>query len=58
MYVLLCDCHVPLALQLNMSGTVQDSNEKHMVPWSEACERDGITSSHLSPYLDEVHTSS
>ena len=23
--------------QLNMSSVVQDSNEKHLAPWSEAC---------------------
>lgn len=38
--------------RLNMASTVEDSNEKHLSPWSEACERDGIHTTPLSPYLD------
>lgn len=41
-----------------MAGTVDDSNEKHLEPWSAACERDGIHSTPLSPYLDQVGTRS
>ena len=37
-----------------MASTVEDSNEKHLAPWSEACERDGIRTTPLSPYLDQV----
>ena len=37
-----------------MAGTVEDSNEKHLAPWSAACERDGIHTTPLSPYLDQV----
>ena len=37
-----------------MASTVEDSNEKHLTPWSEACERDGIHTTPLSPYLDQV----
>ena len=37
-----------------MASTVEDSNEKHLAPWSEACERDGIHTTPLSPYLDQV----
>lgn len=40
--------------QLNMANTVEDSNEKHLEPWSAACERDGIHTTPLSPYLDQV----
>ena len=40
--------------QLNMANTVEDSNEKHLAPWSAACERDGIHTTPLSPYLDQV----
>lgn len=39
--------------RLNMAGTVDDSNEKHLEPWSAACEKDGIHSTPLSPYLDQ-----
>ena len=40
--------------QLNMSGVVEDSNDKHLAPWSEACHRDKIENTPLSPYLDQV----
>lgn len=39
--------------RLNMASTVEDSNEKHLAPWSEACDRDGIQTTPLSPYLDQ-----
>ncbi|XP_020601655.1 sterol-4-alpha-carboxylate 3-dehydrogenase, decarboxylating-like [Orbicella faveolata] len=39
--------------RLNMASTVEDSNEKHLAPWSAACERDGIHTTPLSPYLDQ-----
>ena len=37
-----------------MSSTAEDSNEKHLSPWSEACEKDGIETTPLSPFLDQV----
>ena len=39
--------------RLNMSGAVEESNEKHLAPWSEACARDEIRNTPLSPYLDQ-----
>lgn len=39
--------------RLDMDSTVEDCNEKHLSPWSEACERDGIHTTPLSPYLDQ-----
>ena len=39
--------------RLNMSAAVEDSNEKHLAPWSEACIRDQIDNTPLSPYLDQ-----
>ena len=39
--------------RLNMSAAVEDSNEKHLAPWSEACMRDKIANTPLSPYLDQ-----
>lgn len=39
--------------KINMSGVVDDSNEKHLSPWSEACTADGIENTPLSPYLDK-----
>ena len=37
-----------------MTSTAEDSNEKHLSPWSEACEKDGIETTPLSPFLDQV----
>ncbi|XP_028402731.1 uncharacterized protein LOC114525548 [Dendronephthya gigantea] len=39
--------------RLNMTDIVDESNEKHLEPWSEACQRDGIENTPLSPYLDQ-----
>lgn len=39
--------------KLNMSGATEESNEKHLKPWSEACQRDGISNTPLSPYMDQ-----
>ena len=39
-------------LQLHMAGATEDCNEKHLTPWSQACSRDGISNTPLSPYLD------
>lgn len=36
-----------------MSGATEESNEKHLQPWSEACHRDGISNTPLSPYMDQ-----
>lgn len=37
-----------------MTDIVDESNEKHLEPWSEACQRDKIENTPLSPYLDQV----
>ena len=39
--------------RLNMTDIVDESNEKHLEPWSEACQRDKIENTPLSPYLDQ-----
>ncbi|XP_031573743.1 uncharacterized protein LOC116307614 [Actinia tenebrosa] len=39
--------------RVNMESTVEESNEKHLAPWSQACEKDGIQATPLSPYLDQ-----
>lgn len=39
--------------RLNMTSTAEDSNEKHLSPWSDACEKDGIETTPLSPFLDQ-----
>ena len=39
--------------QLHMSGATEESNEKHLAPWSAACHRDNISNTPLSPYMDQ-----
>jgi len=39
--------------KLNMKNVVEDSNEKHLTPWSDACSKDKIENTPLSPYLDQ-----
>lgn len=39
--------------KLHMSGATEESNEKHLAPWSEACSRDNVSNTPLSPYLDQ-----
>ena len=41
------------SLQLHMTGATEECNEKHLTPWSQACSRDGISNTPLSPYLDK-----
>ena len=36
-----------------MSSATEESNEKHLAPWSDACAADGISNTPLSPYLDQ-----
>lgn len=51
--VWLTSTYLSLFLKLNMTSTAEDSNEKHLSPWSEACEKDGIETTPLSPFLDQ-----
>ena len=41
-------------VQLNLTEAVQESNEKHMSPWSEMCSVDNIHTTPLSPFIDQV----
>lgn len=36
-----------------MSTVVEEVNDKHMGPWAEACHKDGVENSPLSPYIDQ-----
>ena len=36
-----------------MASATEESNEKHLAPWSEACAKDGIANTPLSPYIDQ-----
>ena len=33
---------------------MEDVNEKHLIPWGEICQRDGINITPLSPFIDMV----
>jgi len=37
-----------------MTSVVEDINDKHMVPWAEACTRNSISNTPLTPFLDQV----
>ncbi|XP_071943474.1 GDP-D-glycero-alpha-D-manno-heptose dehydrogenase-like [Antedon mediterranea] len=39
--------------RMNMTDIVEDSNDKHLAPWSDACKENGIENTPLSPYLDQ-----
>jgi len=36
---------------------VEEVNEKHMGPWGEACQCDGVSNTPLTPYIEKVHIS-
>ncbi|XP_013771849.1 uncharacterized protein LOC106457008 isoform X1 [Limulus polyphemus] len=37
----------------DMKSLVEDINDKHMGPWAELCNKDGISNTPLNPYLYE-----
>lgn len=39
--------------KLNLTEAVQESNEKHMAPWSDMCTIDNIQTTPLSPFIDQ-----
>ncbi|XP_046982471.1 uncharacterized protein LOC124552236 isoform X1 [Schistocerca americana] len=39
--------------QADMSSVVEEVNDKHMGPWAEACARDGVENTPLTPYIDQ-----
>ncbi|XP_065841954.1 dTDP-glucose 4,6-dehydratase-like [Oscarella lobularis] len=39
--------------KLSLSNIQEDSNDKHLDPWSKACTRDNVATTPLSPYLDK-----
>ena len=36
-----------------MDEVVEEINDKHMGPWLEICQKDGIENTPLTPYMDE-----
>ncbi|XP_078328900.1 uncharacterized protein LOC111113719 [Crassostrea virginica] len=39
--------------RVNMTSIVEDINDRHMKPWAEACQRDGIDNTPLNPFIDQ-----
>nr|CAH7750082.1 unnamed protein product [Callosobruchus chinensis] len=37
---------------VDLVGAADDANDKHLAPWAEACRRDGILNTPLSPHMD------
>lgn len=40
--------------RLHMTEAVEESNEKHLSPWSDACNESGVANTPLTPYIDKV----
>ncbi|KAK2168956.1 hypothetical protein LSH36_13g22038 [Paralvinella palmiformis] len=38
---------------LSIDEVIQDINDKHMTPWGEACQKDGISNTPITPYIRE-----
>jgi len=41
------------AAKLNMEYTAEHTNEKHLKPWSDLCRQHNISSTPLTPFLDQ-----
>lgn len=39
--------------RVNMTSVVEDINDRHMRPWADACQKDGIDNTPLNPFLDQ-----
>ena len=42
-----------ICFQMDMNTVVEEINDKHMGPWADACNKDGVENSPLSPYIDQ-----
>lgn len=38
---------------MDMSGAVEEINDKHMGPWAAICQFDNVEHTPLTPYMDE-----
>lgn len=36
-----------------MKDALEEINDRHLSPWAELCQRDGIENTPLTPYMDE-----
>jgi len=41
------------AKTIGLKGIAEEANDKHLKPWSDLCKEQGITSTPLSPYIDQ-----
>uniref|UniRef100_A0A182IRA6 NAD-dependent epimerase/dehydratase domain-containing protein n=1 Tax=Anopheles atroparvus TaxID=41427 RepID=A0A182IRA6_ANOAO len=39
--------------KLDMAGAIEEINDRHLGPWAELCQRDGVLNSPLTPYMDQ-----
>lgn len=37
---------------LDLADAADEANDKHMAPWAEACQKDSIQNTPLSPHMD------
>lgn len=42
-----------VAKTLSLKAIAEEANDKHLKPWSDLCKEQGITSTPLSPYIDQ-----
>jgi hypothetical protein len=40
--------------KFNIDEVVEEINEKHMTPWGEVCQQDGVYNTPLTPYIEKV----
>ena len=40
---------------MNIDDVVDEVNEKHMQPWGEVCQCDGVLNTPLTPYIEKVN---
>ena len=41
-------------MQMTLEDIAEEVNEKHVVPWGDACLREGINNTPLTPIVAEV----
>ncbi|XP_053658487.1 uncharacterized protein LOC128707556 [Anopheles marshallii] len=39
--------------KLDMAGAIEEINDRHLGPWAELCQRDGVQNTPLTPYMDQ-----
>lgn len=39
--------------KVDMAGAIEEINDKHLGPWAEVCQKDGVLNTPLTPYMDQ-----